>query len=259
VNLRRGRVLRIGHKGAAALAPENTLRSFEAAIELGVDLVEFDVLELEDGTLVLAHSDDLLEVSHGAASGRVRPLAHAALREVAPDVPTLDEALEFLSSRAPDVGLHVDLKWYGYEQPVVEALRRHRSVDRALVTSCHRRSLLLAGRLEPGLALGFTYPFDRHGISRRRLLAPLATGALAAIRRTLPRRIAGLLARSGAGVAVLFHEVVSRAAVERSHLAGAAVLAWTVDDAPTLERVLDAGVDGVITNDPRILMGTLNP
>ena len=62
--------MRIGHRGAAALEPENTLRAFGRAIELGVDFVELDVLDLADGTLVVAHSDDLLEVSHGTASGR---------------------------------------------------------------------------------------------------------------------------------------------------------------------------------------------
>ena len=66
------RAFRVGHKGAAALEPENTLRSLQRAVELGCDLIEFDVLDLHDGTLVLAHSDDLLEVSHGAAAGRVR-------------------------------------------------------------------------------------------------------------------------------------------------------------------------------------------
>src|SRR5262245_63330112 len=84
--------LRVGHKGAAALEPENTLRSLARAVELGCDLVEFDVLALLDGTLVLAHSDDLYEVSHGAARGPVRPLALEQLRAVAPEPPTLDEA-----------------------------------------------------------------------------------------------------------------------------------------------------------------------
>jgi glycerophosphoryl diester phosphodiesterase len=69
---RDARVLRVGHRGAAALEPENTLASLRRAVELGVDFVEFDVLDLADGTLVLAHSDDLLEVSHGAAGGSVR-------------------------------------------------------------------------------------------------------------------------------------------------------------------------------------------
>src|SRR5439155_17340440 len=131
VNLRAdGRVLRVGHKGAAALEPENTLRSLAKAIELGVDLVEFDVLDLLDGTLVLAHSDDLLEVSHGAATGLVRAQSLEALRRVAPELPTLDEALAFIACTS--VGVHVDLKWHGYEAPVVDALRRNGLVERTL-------------------------------------------------------------------------------------------------------------------------------
>ena len=105
-----GGVLRIGHRGAAALAPENTLRSFRAAVETGVDLIEFDVLDLRRGPLVLAHSDHLDEVSHGAASGRVRDLSLDALRVFAPELPTFDDALAFFVDEAPGVGLHIDLK-----------------------------------------------------------------------------------------------------------------------------------------------------
>jgi glycerophosphoryl diester phosphodiesterase len=74
VELRRSRgdFARVGHRGASALAPENTLRALELAVELGCDMLEFDVLDLADGTLVLAHSNDLYEVSHGVARGRVR-------------------------------------------------------------------------------------------------------------------------------------------------------------------------------------------
>ncbi len=129
---RDGRPLRIGHRGAAALAPENTLRGFERAIAEDVDIVEFDVLALADGTLVLAHSDDLAELSHGAVRGRLRAETLADLRRFAPELPTLEEALAFLGEHAPHVGLHADLKWYGYERAVVEALRRAgRAVHRA--------------------------------------------------------------------------------------------------------------------------------
>jgi glycerophosphoryl diester phosphodiesterase len=69
IQLRRpeGRFARVGHRGASALAPENTLQALELAVELGCDMLEFDVLDLADGTLVLAHSNDLREASHGAA------------------------------------------------------------------------------------------------------------------------------------------------------------------------------------------------
>ena len=107
IDLRRrdgGPVLRIGHRGAASLAPENTVRAMRAAVERGVDLVEFDVLDLPRGPLVLAHSDRLEEVSHGAAAGSVRARSLDELREVAPELPTLDDALGYFADEAPEVG-----------------------------------------------------------------------------------------------------------------------------------------------------------
>jgi len=231
VNLRAaGRPLLIGHKGAAALAPENTLASLERAVALGCDLVEFDVLAL-DGELVLAHSPS----------------------EVPDERASLDDALELLA--ATGVGIQLDLKWHGYEAAAVEAIRRHGVLERTLVSTCHARSLRLLASLEPGLARGITYPFDRRGISQRRALAPVTAAALATLRRLLPARIHRLLERARASAAVLHHAVVSPSAVARAHGRGAAVLAWTVDDGRDLARVLSAGVDGVITNDPHILQG----
>jgi glycerophosphoryl diester phosphodiesterase len=251
-----GRILKVGHRGAAALAPENTLRSLELAVELGCDLVEFDVLDLDDGTLVLAHSDDLEEVSHGAAQGRVRPLTLAQLRELAPEVPTLEDALAFMGDRAPQTGLHVDVKARGYEGEVVEALRRHRAVERSVVSSFYAASVRDLARLEPGLARGLTYPHHRFEVGSR-LPAPLPRAGLALLRTGLPRRIGDLLRRARATAAMLHYDVVTPAVVESAHARGAPVFAWTVDDAETLGRMIGAGVDGVITNDPGIFRDTL--
>jgi glycerophosphoryl diester phosphodiesterase len=255
---RDGLPLIIGHKGAAALEPENTLRSLTRAVELGVDLVEFDVLDLSDGTLVLAHSDDLFEVSHGSVRGSVRSRTLDSVRAVAPDLPTLDEALDFFAHEAPETGLHLDLKWHGLEEGVVGALRRHDLVDRTLVSCPVFASLRRVAELEPALAVGLTYPFDRRGASTRRLLVPAVLASLAGLRRTLPRRIVPLLARARASVAVLHHAVVSPAVVRSAHAAGAPVVAWTVDDAATVQRVSEAGVDAIVTNDPRIVRATLS-
>jgi glycerophosphoryl diester phosphodiesterase len=248
-------VIRIGHKGAAALAPENTLRSIERALEVGVDMVEIDVLSLADGTLILAHSDDLLEITRGAVVGRVGRESLAELRAVAPELPTLDEALALLART--DAGVQLDVKAPGYERPLVEAVRRHALVERALVSSCSPAVLRLAGRLDPALRRGLTYPFDRRGVSGRRVLRPAVWTVLRTLRAALPRRIVGLLRRADASVATLHYGVVSRAAVRSCHDAGATVLAWTVDDPVLYTRLARLGVDGVITNDPRILSGYL--
>ncbi len=224
-----GRFLRIAHRGAAALAEENSLAAIEAGLAADVDLVEFDVLEVA-GRLVVAHAPELAD----------------------PGVPTLDDALE-LARAAPGVGLDVDLKWQGYELKVVEAIRRHGLVERTLVSSCFPTSLRAVRELEPRLATAFAYPLDRHRVSERRLVPEaLVRASLLGMRRALPTRIQRMLARAEADVATLHWLVISPRLVERCHAAGAAVWAWTVNDAAVIESVAAAGVDGVITDDPRL-------
>jgi glycerophosphoryl diester phosphodiesterase len=249
---RNGRVLRVGHRGAAALEPENTLRSLARAVELGCDLVEFDVVDLSDGTLVLAHSLKLREVSHGAARGRVRNRTLESLRLVAPNLPTLEEALEFCASELPETALQLDLKRRGIERAVVEALRRYGVVDRSWVSGVDAGALRLVAELEPALPRSITLPRDRLGISKRGPLAPVIRGSLAAIGAALPRRLPGLLRAARADAATLHYSVCSAAAVARAHEVGAAVYVWTVDDSRLAQRLVDAGADGIITNDPRI-------
>jgi len=245
-----GALLRVGHRGAAALAPENTLRSFEEALACGVDAIEFDVLDLIDGPLVLAHSNDLAEVSHGAAAGRVRERSLDELRDVAPELPTLDEALVFLAEH--DVDLHVDLKLTTRLDEVADALARHGLAERAVVSSFHLASLAALAARAPRIPIGFTYPEDRYGVARRRALQPAIRLGTLALRRALVARFPAMIERAGATALMLHHAVVSAQAVERAHAAGAAVWAWTVDDPAELARLDAAGVDAVISNDPRL-------
>ena len=232
IELRRrdGRPLRIGHRGAAALAPENTIVSLSLALDLGCDLVEFDVLGLE-GSLVLAHSPT----------------------ELPGELVTLDEALEFLAGT--DAGVQVDVKTRGAEPELAEALRRHGLVERAVVSTFRPASLRALQALAPDLCRGLTYPEDRLGVSRRRLLSPLVGSGLVAMRAVLARRIGGMLAAATANVAVLHWQVITRAVVERCHVLGAPVLAWTVLSTDEVRRLTGLGVDGLIADDPRIFEG----
>ncbi len=232
IDLRRreGRPLRVGHRGAAALAPENTIASLALALELGCDLVEVDVLDL-DGSLVLAHSPD----------------------EVPSDPATLDETLAFLAGTPASVQL--DLKTPGAEARLVEALRRHGLLERAVVSTFRPESLRALEALEPDLCRGLTYPEDRLGLSRRRLLSPLVGSGLAAMRAVLARRIGRMLAAASANAAMLHWQVVTRAVVERCQAYGAPVFAWTVQSADELRMLTDLGVDGLIVDDPRIFEG----
>jgi glycerophosphoryl diester phosphodiesterase len=248
----RARVARVGHRGAAALAPENTLRSLELAVELGCDMLEFDVLALSDGTLVLAHSNKLREVSHGAARGRVRHRTLDALRGVAPNLPTFDEALAHLAERFPQTALQIDLKQRGVEEPVVAALRRHGVLERSWISGFDAVSLRRLAALEPGVPRSYTLPRDRMGISKRGPVAPLVRRGLSSVGASLPRRLPALLERARAVAATLHYSIASAEAIRVAHEVGAAVYVWTVDDARLAQRLVDAGADGIITNDPRI-------
>jgi glycerophosphoryl diester phosphodiesterase len=232
IDLRRrdGRMLRVGHRGAAALAPENTIAALAMALELECDLVEVDVLEL-DGVLVLAHSQ----------------------AELPTQLATLDEALAFLAPGS--CGIQLDLKARGAEHTVVDALQKRGLVERTVVSSFRAASLRTLHGLEPGLRLGFTYPEDRYGVSGRRALAPFVSSGLRVMRAALPRRIAWMLGAAEATAAMLHWQVVTKPVVERCHATGAAVLAWTVETPEQLRALDEFGVDGVITDDPRIFAG----
>lgn len=228
-----GRPLRIGHRGAAALAPENTLAALAAAIEAGVDAVEFDVLAARGG-LLLAHSAD--EIPAGAA--------------------TLDDALAFLAGS--EVGLHVDVKGEGSEAAIVEALRRHGLLERAFVSSVRARSLRAFAAAAPELPRALTYPEDRFGVSRLPGASPVVSLGLAAARRLLPLRLARLLRRAQANVASLNEQVVTAAVVARCRALGVPIVAWTVDDSVRVAELVALGVDAVVADDPRLLAATIS-
>jgi glycerophosphoryl diester phosphodiesterase len=254
---REGRPLRIGHRGAAALAPENTLRSFRAAIEAGVDLVEFDVIRLGDGELVVGHSHDLLELSHGTTSGRAGARGLAELRELCPELPSLEEALAFFTDEAPETGVHVDLKSHRAAEGVAAAVRRHGLLGRTLVSSFHASALRRLRRAEPGLRTGVSFPRDRAGFGERRVFSPAVRGGLRTLRTLAPSLVGYLLARSGATVLALHHAIVTPTLVARAAARGAPVVAWTVDSPDDLARVDSAGVAAVVTNNPSIFVSTL--
>jgi glycerophosphoryl diester phosphodiesterase len=224
-------MIRVGHKGADHVAPGNTIASFEAALEHGVDMIEFDVLRGRDGRLVLAHD-------YADADGR--PCL------------SLEEGLDHFAGEAyAGVELDVDMKLPGYEHEVVEGLARRGLSERSLVSTTYTESLDRVGELAPGLRRGWSVPRVR----RNYLRSPYAVPAYAVARfwRTrLPGRAAARV-RAGGCEAIMAHRIlVSRRLIEAVHGAGGQVYVWTVDDSRSIRALEALGVDGVITNDPRL-------
>ena len=231
--LRGGRdVVRVGHRGAAALAPENSLAAIETAAAHGMDVVEVDVNRRADGVLVLAHGPVL-----------------------ARDAPTLEEGLELAGQHG--LAVQLDIKLPGAEREIAAALRRHDLLERAFVSSFALATLEAFAREEPMLPRSYTYPDDRYGLSGVTALRPALRAGLAALRAALPRSLPAWLRSVEAVAATLNWTVVSPAAVDACHALGAAVYVWTVNDPDVVRTLLETGIDGIITDDPRLLARTL--
>jgi glycerophosphoryl diester phosphodiesterase len=222
---------RVGHKGADLVAPGNTVASFEAALTHDVDMIEFDVLRLRDGRLVLAHDYE--------DAARREPL-------------TLEEGLDHFAGEAyVDVELDVDLKLPGYEREVVEGLAERGLRERALISSHYLESLDEVGRLAPQIRRGLSVPRVRRDYTKTPLAVP-AYGIARVMRARLPAKVRPLL-RAGRIQAVMSHWLlVSRRLVDVVHGEGGEVYVWTVDDPRRIERLQQLGVHAVITNDPRL-------
>ena len=225
-------LIRVGHKGADHVAPGNTIASFQAALEHDVDMIEFDVLPMRDGRLVLAHD-------YGDAISR-EPL-------------TLEEGLDHFAGEAYNgVELDVDLKLPGYEREVVEGLQERGLGSRSLISSTYPESLAVVGEAAPGLRRGWSVPRARRDYTESRLTVLPALGLLAWVRAGLPAKASRAIERGQCEALMAHRFLVSRHLVDRIHKVGGQLYVWTVDDGGEIERLEELGVDAVITNDPRL-------
>jgi glycerophosphoryl diester phosphodiesterase len=208
---------RIGHGGASAVAPANTLSSFDAAIELGVDMVEFD-LRAWRGELVLAHT-----VLHARLAHNLR----------------LTDALSHLSGpRFRDVSLNVDVKHPGCEPALLDGLRRAGLRERTLISSQVPRVLDRVRALEPSARVGISIGGRVARISRRwrNWRTQVLTGLTG-------HRWDALMAQHRLIDGDLVDQVVSR---------GGLLYAWTVNERKAIELLRALGVHGIATADPRL-------
>jgi glycerophosphoryl diester phosphodiesterase len=223
---------RIGHKGADAIVTGNTADSFDAAVEHGVDMIELDVLREQEGRLIVAHDH------------------HDALIRKPMD---LTEALDlFLEPPLDEVEIDCDLKLAGREAELAGALAGRNLVERAMVSTMEVESLIKLRKLEPDLRLGWTYPKTRRDWTQYGWAGPALRAGLSAIRRRFP----GILEKKGPQLGVdavwAYHPIITPRLVESARKIDVELIAWTVDDPDRIRDLLDMGVDGICSNDPRL-------
>lgn len=218
------RVLRIGHRGAAGHAPENTLAAIQEGIALGVDFVEIDVRRTADGALVILHDATVNRTTNG--KGRVDRLSLEEVRTFnagkGEHIPTLEEAIEIAAGKT---GLMLELKIKGAAQQTVEAVRE-------------------AGFRDPVIYASFLHDELKHV----RTSDPDAS--LMALFGSLSRATVSRAMKYGASYVGLCHDTVTRALIDSFHRADLLVFVYTANTLSDIQHALSLDVDGVISNFP---------
>jgi glycerophosphoryl diester phosphodiesterase len=220
------------HRGGAADGLENTVFQFRRAVELGYRYIETDVHATADGKLVAFHDETLDRVTDGA--GRIADLfwsdvSHARVAGKEP-VPLFEELLETF----PEVRWNVDIKAEPALRPLLDLLERTDSWNRVLVGSFSEKRVVRAQHLAgPRLATSF----GTRGVLNLRLRS---WGAPLPVRRSA---VAAQVPEEQSGV-----PVVDRRFVQAAHARGVQVHVWTINEADRMHRLLDLGVDGIMTD-----------
>jgi glycerophosphoryl diester phosphodiesterase len=242
----------IGHKGADSIRPGNTIESFEAAVEAGVDMIELDVLRPRSD---FAEHDEWRRAHAGPVADPGGPLlvAHDWGDARRRDPLQLDEVLNaFRVPPLDGVQIDLDLKLAGREDEVVAGLRERDLVERAAISTMEESSLHELRRLEPALRIGWTVPRIRRDWNSIPWAKPLVLAGLISLRRRLPGLVLRRAPQLRVGSIWAYHPVVTSRLVRACQDAGLELIAWTVDDLERMRTLANLGVDGICTNDPRL-------
>jgi glycerophosphoryl diester phosphodiesterase len=232
------------HRGFAVAAPENTFGSFSAAVALGITHIETDVHASKDGVAVISHDFVLDRVA--ARPGNVSDFTFAELQKM-----DLGQGFGFVSlaetlAEYPNTFFNIDVKAASACVPTAREIRGSRARDRVLVSSFSesRRRATLAGL--PGVATSASGPvFAAALLAAKTGLTPLLRRVLARIDAVqIPERALGL-------------STITPAMIERFHDAGVEVHVWTINDADDMTRLLDVGVDGIVTDRPDVALAVI--
>lgn len=217
----------MGHRGAAALEPENTLLSIARAIEIGVDALEIDVRLSKDKEIVVIHDSSVDRTTNGTG-----PVGSYTLEEIkkldagkGERIPTLQEVIDLIGNK---VRLVIELKEEGIEKRVVELIKKNGFEDNVYVISFWHEVVKAAKEMDKRIKTGI-------------LLVGCPVDACIAT-------------RAYADALVMKYNFVNRKFVEIAHEEGLKVFIWNIDDEHLLGPYVDMGVDGIGSNDPRVLV-----
>jgi glycerophosphoryl diester phosphodiesterase len=243
------RPLAFAHRGGAAHAPENSWRAFEYAVGLGYRYLETDLQATSDGVLVAFHDRTLDRVTD--RQGRVSRCSHADLAGARIGGTEPIPRLEDLLCAWPDVRFNLDVKEAAAIAPLPEVLRRTNAWDRVCVVSFSASRLRATRRVLARPVCMAASPFGaavvRFGGPRGRH-DPKGPGRLRSRPRQSPGLVMDWLARTGVRCVQVPSSVATPPLIARARALGLQVHVWTINERPDMERLLDLGVDGIMTD-----------
>lgn len=219
-------MLKIGHRGAKAYEPENTLRSFQAAMSLGVDAVELDVRKTKDNKLVVMHNADVNKTTNG--EGSVSDLTLEQIKKLKTDkdekIPTFSEALDFIGEQ---VKIIVELKETGYEEQVLDLIKKKALDKNVIIISFHENALQKIRELNDKVEIGLIYVRHKN---------PIQSALDLKAQYLLP-----------------LYRFTHSANVKKAHENGLKVIVWTINHKEEVSEYKKKGVDGIASDKPDIL------
>ncbi len=219
-------MLKIGHRGARAYEPENTLSSFRKAIELGANAVELDVRKTKDGKLVVIHNADVNKTTNG--EGAVNELTLEQIQKLVTDkdehIPTLDDVLDSVGKK---VKVLVELKEVGTEKQVLDMIQQKGLTDNVILVSFHEEVLKKIRELNQTITTGLIY-----------------------VRHKNPVQVALDLK---ATYLLSLYSFTHSANIKKAHENGLKVIVWTINKKEEVEEYKKKGVDGIASDRPDIL------
>jgi glycerophosphoryl diester phosphodiesterase len=237
----------VGHGGAGDFYPGNSRKSVEKALELGVDRIEIDVQVAAGDQLVLIHDD---VVRFGGKKTRVSRLSVDQLRDALEGLLTLDEVIDLTRGKS---SLMVDMKSQGYEHLVAQALVRRGIANQTIVSYTFALSLRRVRKGAPGVSIGLSTGHIST-VMRRNTLISVTSGVLAVIS---PLPIIAAAKMIHADHLMLNYRICSPRFVRTAHAFGLSVYAWTVNHPGPIRKLIECGVDGLISNRPDLVIEQL--
>jgi len=225
-------IIIIGHRGASKIAPENTLLSFQKAIELGADCVEFDVYESKDGEIVIIHDEDTFRTT--GQKGLIKNMTLEEIKALdagnGQQIPTFQELIELTKGK---ISLNCEIKAEEIAGKIIKILREFSMIDSTIISSFLHDELLKVQKIESSLRIASLEPTTGGGNidwnRKKEMIQFVIDNDFYAINPIYP--------------------LVDQKFVNLAHDNNVKVFPWTVDSQMSMKKLIKMGVDGIITND----------